>query len=636
MAKTKSNDGDRVIIEVTQSYKNEAEQARLDRIAKNRHNWNVYWGKIDWSHKQPGQSSEHLPKMATAAEQVRAFIKKSLVAFGDWYTVKTPNDYPLSPEQVRALMQRFLERVVVSRNKTQPFETVMANAVMQGLMESLIVLKVHGGLVGEKVFTVEPGEPLAALPPRLVSQGRSLWRLRIDIIPTEDYYPDPTGRGLYRLHEVERDFLDVHEMAEAGIYDPKVVKMLDDDFAKDEASARKAQQRNQREAVNPRGRRRVVLTEGWGTILGPNGLPLHKDVCWTIANGKYVIRQPEPYPFWHGEDPFIEAPLIQNPHTVWSKALYDDVASLNIALDELYNLILDGGISSVWGVRQVRTAWLEDERQVAGGIPANATLAINESAPADGKVVEMVASGKVPPEAMAVLNLTSQEHNSASLVNDLRTGAIPEKNVKATEAMLADQSSTALMDSISSEIERNVISPTLRKSWFTILQFAEDISAEDVANAIGLDGAFMLSQLAPAERYAMLARTDFNVNGLSATMQKTRDFQKVMALLQGVAMNPILLEAFVRTTSGDKALMTLIRMLNLNPRDWQLTPEELMEVGEKISNMQMLSGISGKGGGSMMSGAPSTAAAGSDRSLPNEARSDASGMVESEGGYGGE
>ena len=41
--------------------------------------------------------------------------------------------------------------------------------------------------------------------------------LCIDLLRTENYCPDPTGRGLYEIHEVERDYIDVLNMAKSGI-----------------------------------------------------------------------------------------------------------------------------------------------------------------------------------------------------------------------------------------------------------------------------------------------------------------------------------------------------------------------------------------------------------------------------------
>lgn len=617
------------IIRVTDQYFREAEEARRDRITKNRGNWDMYYGRIDWSYKQAGQSTEHLPKLANAAEQMTAFVKRALTGFGDWFSVDVPVGYPFQSNQVREMLKRFLENIVVARGKTAPVQTVIANAVKQGLLESMIILKVHGGRVGERTYRVEPGDPLMGVAPNLVADEASMWRLRIDVIPTEDYYPDPTGRGLYRIHEVERDFLDVWEMAEEGVYDKAVVEKLDQDYSKENAKDRRtARERNQNETTNPRNRRRVVIRECWGTILGEDGKALHKDVVWAVANGKYLIRKPEPYPLWHGEHPFIEATIIQNPHTVWSKAMYDDVSSLNIALDELYNLILDGGIAAVWGVRQVRQDWLEDPRSISGGIPQNATLVLNESAPPGGKVVETVTTSQVPQEALAVMQITDRELNSAAWQNDIRLGNFPSRAVKATEVVEASTNSSIMVDAFAVEIERLVIVPLLRKAWYTLLQFADDLSAEDVVASLGVNAAFALSRMAPAERYAALAKVAFKASGLSETLSRTRDFQKTMAYIQGVAANPILLEAFVRTRNGEKILATMERQLNLNPDNYKLTPEEAQQQAAVVENMQALAQSMPMGGGS----APSPG--GADRNATNEARAETSGGVEAAQGFG--
>lgn len=619
------------IVTITDQYFQEAEEARRDRITKNKLNWDLFNGKVDWSYKQAGQSTEHLPKLANAAEQMTAFVKRALTSFGDWFSADVPSTYPLQAHQVRALMQRFLDRVVVSRNETAPIQTIIANAVKQGLMESMIVLKIHGGRVGERTYTVEPGDPMAGLPPRLIPTEAKMWRLRVDVVPTEDFYIDPTGRGLYLIHEVERDFLDVWEMAEEGVYDKEVLKMLDDDFTKQNTlNRRTARQRNQNETTNPRNRRRVVLRECWGTILDTDGKAMHKDVVWTVANGKYLIRKPEPYPLWHGDHPFVFATVIQSPHTVWSKAMFDDVASLNVALDELVNLMLDGAIAGVWGVRQVHQDWLEDPRQISGGIPQNATLVLNDSAPSGEKVVETVTTSNLPQEAMAMQQLLSGELNAAAWQNDIRLGNFPERAVKATEVVEASTNSSIMVDAFAVEIERKIIQPLLRKSWYTLLQFSEDLASEDVIAAVGVNAAFALSRMAPAERYATLAKASFKASGLSETLARARDFQKTMAYLQGVASNPLLLEAFVRTRSGEKILQTMERQLNLNPDNYKLTPEEQENIGNTMDNIALLNQLVPAGGGS----APSPR--GNERSATNEARSETSENVESSEGFGNE
>ena len=175
-----------------------------------------------------------------------------------------------------------------------------------------------------------------------------VWRPRIDIVPTEDYYPDPTGRGLYDIHRVERDLVDVRQMADQGIYDSAVVDKIKEDFARDnDRDRRRASQRNQRETVAPGFRKRVVIDEFYGTLIDTDGNMLYRDCLCAIANEKYIIRKPETNPYWHGRCSIVAVPLIQVPHTVWGRALFDHAASLNMAMNELFNLMLDGGIAEV-------------------------------------------------------------------------------------------------------------------------------------------------------------------------------------------------------------------------------------------------------------------------------------------------
>ena len=594
----RQNDSHRELLTTIREYRREADDARKTRLKLNRRNWDIYMGNIDWSHKQEGQSTEHLPKMSNNAEQMSAFIRRGLTQFGPWFSTEVPRDSILTPEQVRSLMQRFLDNVVVARGRTANFATIVGDAVKQALMESLLIFKVHGSHLTEKSFRAEAGNPLAGIEDTLVEDEHTVWRLRIDLVSSEDYYPDPTGRNLYELHRVERDWIDVWNLSQGpnAIYDKKVVEQIHEDMEKDARATLRARHRGQDESTAPSRRKRVVVEEMWGTLLGPDGRPVEENIVCTIANDKFVIREPEANPCWHRESPFVVAPIVRVPHSVHHKALYDNVASLNIALDELYNLILDGGISSVWGVRQVRESWLADPRQVSNGIPQGATLLVSDDAPADGEVVKVVASGKVPPEALAIFNITDREGAQAGLTNDIRLGNLPQRQVKATEIQSAETNSSVLLDAFAGDLEHEVIEKVLRKAWLNILQFADDIPADDVVDAIGVGPAFKLSRMSEAKRYAMFASgMKFKANGLSATLGKAREFQKLMAMMQGVATNPLLMEAFMRRVSADKTLTHIMRSLNINPENLEQTEEEVAEQPDREKRVMQLAQVTGGG-----------------------------------------
>ena len=357
-------------------------------------------------------------------------------------------------------------------------------------------------------------------------------------------------------------------MAEAGVYDAGMVARISEDF-------RRVEEERRIQGIHEASfRRRIVIDEYWGTILDMKGEVSHETVLCALANDKYLIRKPEPYPNWYGEDPFVAIPMIRVPHTVWHRAVMDEVVSLNLALNELFNLTLDGGIASVWGVRQLRMDLLDDPTQVSNGIPQNKTLVLREGVPEGIKVLEQVTTGLVPPDAMAMYNLLEKEMVSASKQNVIGLGQLPDKVVKATEVASLDQSQSAMMDGIISDVEQG-ITQVLRKAWLTLLQNADFLVESDLAELMTHKELITLANMSDAERFAKLANgAKFRVFGLSATLAKARDFQKLMALLQVSAQNPVLQRAMMVKFDGERILEKIIRVLNLNPEDLERDPDK--------------------------------------------------------------
>ena len=592
MARKKKTDSDPVL-RVSQAYFKEADGARKDRMRMNSRNRDVYMGDQDWSHKQDGQSTEFLPKTSMATEQFSAFVKRALVQFGDWFSV-TASQGPLNNDQIVNLLQCFFKRLP-NGPRTTTLPVIIADVVKAAMMDSLLIAKVHGQQVAERRFRVEPGIPLMDIPPELSPQEFSPWRLRIDGIRAEDYYPDPTGRGLYEIHRSECDLHEVlaEAQAEDSIYDLKAVEALVDTARKEEEE-RPERQRGQRETDHPGFRKRVVKDEYWGTILDEDGRVLHRNVVWTVANETHVIRKPEPNPFWHGESPFVVAPLLRVPDSVWHKALIDDAASLNVALNEMFNLMVDGGMASVWGIKQIHQDWLEDPDQVSGGIPQGTTLALNDNAPPGAKVLETVTEGRVPPDAIQMLRLLDVEFQSSMFVNDIKLGHLPPKQVRATEIVEASASQSVTLDSLSADIEQEFLSPLIRKSWLTILQNADNLSSEDIVAAIGMRGALLIARMSPAERFAMWAgQCEFRVSGLSSTLARVRDFQKLGALLQMVGANPLLLQAFFQKYSGTKVLEYAMRLLNFDPTNMEKDENEQANADNDLRQLGQFAQLAG-------------------------------------------
>lgn len=596
------DDLSQTVIKSVKAFRDEAADARRTRMKQNRINRDAYLGRQDWSHKLKGQSQEFLPKTPVAVEQFSSFIKRALTQFGAWYDpmIGRNSKSPLSAGQIRALMDTFFEDLRTEDRTTTDLATLIGDGIKIGALESLCVFKVFGQMENERVFSVEPGEPFIGGDDRLemgedqlVATTRKVWRLRVDLVRPEDYYPDPTGRGLYEIHETERDLHYVIRRAEEGIYDPVAVEavkrdLIAEDQKKAESESRTDHDRNQDRARPPAFRKRVKITEFWGTLLDHEGNVVHENVLVTVANDKHLIRRPESNPFWHQESPFEAIPVIRVPFSVWHKALYDNAVMLNLAQNELFNLILDGGLASVWGIKQLRIDDLEDPRQVQDGIPQGETLVVKGTLPVGAKVLEQVTEGEVPTDAMAILEMLNREFAAAALSNELKMGSLPPKQVKATEVVELTQSQAITLDAIVGDIEKSLMR-LLRKAWLTILQNITDVAADRIIGAIGVRGAFALAKMSPAERFSTFNNVaEFKVHGLSSLMARVRDFQKTAALLQLVMTNPLLLQAFVKRYSGDRILAHVIKMLSINPEAWKRDEEELQRTDQDVAEMMGL------------------------------------------------
>ena len=586
----------------------ESYDARRHRMRQNHMNRDAYMSIQDWSHKQRGQSTEFLPKTASAVEQFSAFIKKSLVGFGDWFSVTMSEDIKpyVTDAQVRNLMKYFLGRLPQGDNKFTDIESVIGDGAKVGLLESLTVFKVYARRIGEPDFHVEPGgakifDFTTGIPrpseAKLTRKMKQKWHLGIDLIRSEDYFPDPTGRGLYEIHEVERDVVDIEPLVKAGIYDKDAFESAKmEDVPKPEFERRRPQQLGQDRSVPPAFRRRIVVTEYWGTLLGEGGRVIARNCVSALFNRKYLARAPEINPYWHGESCFVAHPLIRVPFSALHKALYDAGVYINYAINEMFNLMLDGGIADVWGIKQLRIDQLADVKQIEGGIGQGVTLHVKDSLPPNAKVLEKVTEGSIPQDAMAIFQMLDEEFTASVLTNELRLGQLPSVPTKATAIVTAEQNQSMTLSSVTMYMERGEMEPLLRKSYLIIIQHLDEIEDEELIPLIGTKATALLRTLSTPERFVRLAKAvNFNVSGLTATLAASQDFQKLMAFLQAASQNPLLMHALMSKYSPDRILKVMMKLLNLNPDDFVNTDEEQKMVPQVLAQMAMFAQLFGGG-----------------------------------------
>ena len=336
-----------------------------------------------------------------------------------------------------------------------------------------------------------------------------------------------------------------------------------------------------------------------GPVRNPDGTtsvqPLEK-VFFAVVNDKWLVRPPEKFPYWHGGSPFVKIVLMRVPFSQVNKAVYDTVVPLNYALNEMANLIFDGGIASVWGVREIRTDWLANPEAVEGGLAQGMTLALNSSAPPNASAITVTKSGEVPRDAMAVYQMLEQEILGAALTNDIKSGQLPPKRVVATEIVAAEQNQGAVMDSIVADMEIG-IAEVLQKSYMTALQYAPRMQLAKLAQPLGTRAMLKLLSMTEGQRFRILGRGNFKVFGLTETLSRSRDFTRLMALLQVVSTNPAMMYAFLKEYSPTKILRFAMRLLNINPERFQRDPQEKSTMPNELQTIMSLFGMLQSGGG---------------------------------------
>ncbi len=600
------------VIQAIKACWEESDIAFGDREPVNRINQDAYASRQDFSDKARGQSTDFLPKTALAVEQLAALFKQAMVSFGDYFDVTlTPDPDLVDPDGTRGLLSASSIVKLMRHRLEDPsqlvagqsdFPTLIEDGVKVASLEANLILKVHGAHFPTRRLSVdlvdmpeaymdEEGEEQTRMVPTeaLTFEEGKVWRVLVDLVKPSDYRPDPTGRGLYEIHRTYKDLYEVIDLAESGEYDAEAVALLAGSYTDYEVDRDHERRTQQPYATPPDFRKQVEIREFWGSIPDSDGNMAHRNVRCAIANEKFLIRRPEPNPNWHQESPFVAGALLRVPFSVFHKGIFDVAVRLNLAINSLFNLITDGGIGSVWGVRQVHMDLIENPEDFTDGIPMGATIFAKAEAPPGVDLVKQVTTAKVPPESMQVLALLERQFDAASMLPQTKMGQIPKKEVRATEVHAAEQSSDTFLDSMVSTLERTVITRALRLVWLTMLQNADDWNSEDVVGCIGPTQAKALADMSPARRYKTYAQgARFKVSGLSDMLSRSREFQKLMAGVAAITQSPILMQPFMATCSPAKLLNSVLKGLNIDPETFKMTEEERLALPDTMNQMAQL------------------------------------------------
>lgn len=605
---------DKQIVDWIVSCRDEAEEAKRSRMDQNRDNYDMFHLKYDFSHKEEGQSQEILSKQSMAVEQIKSFFQQALADLGEWWKCEAS-----FPDNERGMLIRPWEITKLTNymlTKARYFNHV-GNSIETALLASLAVTKTYGCMKPKPKYVAMKKGRGKSLKRWLDKVEDKTWEMKFDVVRAENYYPDPTGKGLYEIEDMWPDFHELKYLAESDEdYDLEAInKLSKSDMTDMEESYGKSRETGQNTTSHGH-RPRPKVTEYWGTILDPStGEVCYENIQAVVVNDTHLVMKPRPNPLWHQCSPYTASPLIEVANSVWHRALMDAPTQHNKALIEIYNLLVDAAMKQVHAISQVRKDWLDNPAQVSDGIPPGSALMANAMCPPGAKVMEPLTTVQIPAEALNVMNIMGQEFNASALTNDLRQGVMPFRAVKATEVVEASQTITSVFQGMAKNWESRQGQRELELAWMTTAQNWNQIDREVFIGLFGADRGEELFQLPAEEVFAStVGRTAFRVFGITLTLSKAEDFRKVTTLLQTVSASPVLMEEYMKKYDVGKTLEEIMTSLNIDkhkleiPVSVQNTMKPQEEMAPEPGGPDMMSQVPQAQAGSlqdMMGGGPS-------------------------------
>lgn len=581
-------------ITISKRYYTRSKVVRDTRRQQNAENWDASAGKQDFSWKAEWQSRETTPSLPIALEHVVGTFERALTDSDDWLTAQAPGvGTPfLDPGVIADISRFYFDRLWKPGNHSETgwgIQAVVGDSVRRALVEPDIILKIYPVVTKRRQYSLERVEATEDgsyradelhSSRRLSSYDVESIRLAVDVIPYEDYFPDPSPFKRYEIHRTRRQLSDLLANPE---YDQDAVRRL---LARAQGAdrGRSGESVSQADQAIARDPYEVEVFECWGDMIDhESGEVLHENVFWTWS-GDEMIRKATPNPCYDGTRPFVTSELIRTPEGRAPRALADIAVPMWRAMNELVNLLLDQAMRAAWGIGQLRPDIMENPEDVAHGIPQGFTGILKPNVAQGAKFYERVDNGEAPQLSLEELGRLEGYLQEALATPDTKLGQVPERATKATEIIQAMQSAGSLYEAFAARYEDTVLEPLFDKGWRLIVQYAEsdDLIEPELTQILGPTNTMRLYKMTPDERFVILNSARFKVRGLRGVASRDRLFNKLMTVANLLSSNQQFADSFGQSKSYDKLWDQVLWASGVDPMSLELD-EDIPEEGEEAA-----------------------------------------------------
>ena len=399
------------VVDVLQSYFNEAENSRQagynNREDIWRANWDRYWARYDESGKADWQNKTVMPESAMFVDRWAAAMREALDRQSEWFTVV---DSAGKPSQLGIHITTTMKAILSRCSRTPDGNVADFSSIFEDQMKLGSLMACSAAVTWQSDKDAPDG-----------------W-VRVDTVDPREVYFDPRGRGLYRIRSYEIDkyelMHDARESNENGedIYDFDELFKLISNENEDVQKWRETSTGAGRPTGEQPGRSPIKMQEFYGTVIMDDGTVVAQDELLILANDDHLIRGPEANPFRHNRDWIVFTPMISVPLSVYGRTYMENWSAVADAFVELTQLILDGTWTSTMKAFVVNPELLDDPTQLAEGISPNKLFETSEDVDNLKRFIAEIDLGTLPQEAMAVWTALKNELREGAMLSELSLG----------------------------------------------------------------------------------------------------------------------------------------------------------------------------------------------------------------------
>lgn len=521
----------------------EADEGKQTHALYSEKAWRAYFNDVDFTHKRDWQTKVAVPMWAMGVDQAAGAIKQAMKEAKRLFTIELLNPYDPFANAQAAFISDLLHELLRQSE---------ANSVLGDGVKVALITNIHAHKVLIREQSVERFAPELIDQPTgdyqdgvptmervLINHPVVESRMMVDlpVINPKHLYLDPTGRNLYHLQRALRDRATLETPEAQARYRAQALEAIRSEGADQPDMIEDEEERTELQIPGTRNpyRKQVEILEYWGPIYDKQGRQVYRNRWVVIFNRKHLALM-EPYPFWHGGDPFVINNLIRVPFSPFGKLLYQHVGSIGTAVTETICMLLDAAKFATLGGFAVDHSLLEDVEELADGIFPGMNLTVNGSTP-----VQQLQFRGPDSVTQGLLAELQQFHQNYMGVTEFLMGAPSVRGrATATEVQSKTAQSAAFFDSLSGDLEDYGFEPMIEKTYFNVMQFFDDWS-QPMLRAIAEKHGLRPEDLGndPVQRYDLLNGSfRFHVAGLSAVLRRSETLEKLLRLMEVLGNRP--------------------------------------------------------------------------------------------------